>query len=123
MKLQRKDLYYESVLLRRLRRRTSSLLLEGAHYPFIEPLSFAAYENGAMLAMSNAGSMTLYKLLVHHMSNGFSKKMPELLAAHYLVQILSAVAILHKCNMLHCDLKLDNIGVLGEGRFAWLLDF
>ena len=25
--------------------------------------------------------------------------------------------------MLYCDLKLDNIGVLGEGRFVWLLDF
>ncbi|XP_061413104.1 uncharacterized protein LOC133345962 [Lethenteron reissneri] len=52
-----------------------------------------------------------------------NKQLPQDLAMHYTCQVLEALEYLHQNNVLHGDVKADNILMSADGNQVWLCDF
>ena len=56
----------------------------------------------------NRSSFLPQNLVNAHMTSSTREMLPETMLAYYSREIISAVATLHQCGILHADIKPDN---------------
>ncbi len=93
------------------------LLSEFQHSSIVRVFTWFEENNSAYIVMEYVEGRTLLKLLEES-----GQPLPELEAVNYIVAISEALRIVHQANVLHRDIKPDNIMVTNDSRVV-LIDF
>lgn len=95
-------------------------ILQQLHHPNIIQLLDVYTHNTQLHLVLEHGGIELYSVL-----DSYGDGLPESTTQHYSRQILSAVTYLHSKQIVHRDIKSENITVLGVGGCARikLIDF
>lgn len=93
-------------------------ILRGLHHPniitYIEHFTFRTH----MCIVTEILGTTLYESIQINEYKGFSLK----LVKRFTKEILEGISYLHSKNIIHCDLKPENIMITGEGTIK-IIDF
>jgi serine/threonine-protein kinase PknG len=86
-------------------------LAEVEHPKIVKIINFVERDGFGYIVMEYVDGMSLRALLAsrREANGGVADPLPAAQAIAYMLEILPALAYLHRCGLLFCDLKLDNI--------------
>ena len=85
------------------------------------PNSLRVYDTGALYLMEKSTGGTLHSLVNSYIQQG--ARMPEPLVLYYTLELLKAVHAIHSVEIIHGDIKPDNILLTEGSRRVALIDF
>jgi serine/threonine-protein kinase PknG len=86
-------------------------LAEVEHPNIVKIINFVERDGSGYIVMEYVGGVSLKALLAsrREANGGVADPLPVAQAIAYVLEILPALAYLHRCGLLFCDLKLDNV--------------
>ncbi|MDX6717939.1 MAG: serine/threonine-protein kinase PknG [Solirubrobacteraceae bacterium] len=86
-------------------------LAEVEHPNIVKIINFVERDGSGYIVMEYVGGVSLKALLAarREANGGAADPLPVAQAIAYVLEILPALGYLHRCGLLFCDLKLDNV--------------
>lgn len=100
-------------------RREYDVLRQVSHPNIIKAIDFFKYSQGAVLVLDYFPG----KKLARAVRDAPGRRLPECTAQQLSIQLLGAIAKLHECDIIHRDVKADNILVSHDLTDLRLVDF